>query len=66
MHCIVDVMGRGPGFAADINEEVSILHDMNVVLSTTSLSSDSKTYTFIIVSTFIIRLYYIDVSLACA
>ena len=25
MHCVVDVMGRGPGFAADINEEVSIL-----------------------------------------
>ena len=31
---------------------------MNVVLSTKSLSSDSKTYTFIIVSAFIIRLYF--------
>ena len=46
---------------------------MNDVLSTTSLSSDSKTYVFIIVSAFIIRLYfstsqevYIDVSSACA
>ena len=26
MHCVVAVMGRGPGFAADINKAAVILH----------------------------------------